>query len=65
MARLPFGRDERVEFAETAAVFTAYGITEAAPQALYLVRPDGYVAWRAAGLDVEGCRRFLARLGAI
>ena len=64
VARLPFGRDERVEFAETAAAFTAYGITEATPRALYLVRPDGYVAWRATGLDVESCRRFLTRFGA-
>ncbi len=63
VARLPFGRDERVEFVETATVFTAYGITPDVPQAIYLVRPDGYVAWRGVGLDVEGCRQFLARFG--
>ena len=63
LARVPFGRDERVEFVETATVFTTYGVTEANPRAIYVVRPDGYVAWRADGLDVEGCGRFLGRFG--
>ena len=63
VARVPFGRDERVEFVETATVFRAYGLDEGTSQALYVVRPDGYVAWRGAGLDVEACRRFLARFG--
>ncbi len=63
VSRVPFGRDERVEFVETATVFTTYGVMEANPQALYLIRPDGYVAWRAEGLDLEGCRQFLTRFG--
>lgn len=31
--------------------------------ALYLVRPDGYLAYRAAGSDLEGVRRYLDALG--
>jgi hypothetical protein len=29
------------------------------PAAVYVVRPDGYVAFRAAGLDVAAAARFL------
>jgi hypothetical protein len=42
--------------------FARYGLVRADAQALYVIRPDGYVAWRDDGLDVEACRRFLARL---
>ena len=63
VARVPVGRDPHVVFVERADVFDAYGLKEADSQAIYLVRPDGYVAWRGDGLDVEGCRHFLARFG--
>ncbi len=54
------GRDPRLVQAEAPAAFAAYGIGPDRPRALYLVRPDGYVAWRADGFDVAGCRAFLA-----
>jgi hypothetical protein len=28
----------------------------------YLIRPDGYVGFRAAGTDIRGARSYLARL---
>ncbi len=55
------GSDPRLIQAENSAVFSAYGLDHDRPQALYLVRPDGHVAWRAPGLDIAiaGCRRFI------
>ncbi len=53
------GQDTRVRRAESGEVFTAYGVDHETPQALYLVRPDGYVAWRAAGLDFPALTAFL------
>ncbi len=41
------GQDGRMARAELAGVFTAYGLDQETPQALYLIRPDGYIAWRA------------------
>ena len=52
----PDGRVLRVENGE---VFTTYGVNHDTPQALYLVRPDGYVAWRATGLDLAPLAEFL------
>ena len=53
------GRDPRLVRAESAQAFAAYGVDADTPQALYLVRPDGYVAWRSDSLDVAGCGAFL------
>ncbi len=64
IARLAVGRDPRVELVSSPEVFEAYGLREQDGQATYLVRPDGYVAWRGDGLDVTGCRHFLTRFGA-
>ncbi len=63
VSRLAVGRDPRVEFASSSEVFEAYGLKDPDAQAIYLVRPDGYVAWRGDGLDSDGCRRFLTRFG--
>ncbi|MFD9702246.1 FAD-dependent monooxygenase [Lentzea sp. NPDC059081] len=52
--------DSRVHQADSAQVFEHYGLTEPDSQALYVIRPDGHVAWRCDELDVEACRRFLA-----
>jgi len=63
VTRLAVGRDERVVAAASADVFDAYGLRERDGQAIYLIRPDGYVAWRGDGLDVAACGRFLQRFG--
>jgi len=63
VARLAVGQDPRVVFVSSPEVFDAYGVRGQEQQATYLVRPDGYVAWRGDGLDADGCRRFLARFG--
>ena len=60
VARLAFGRHEAVEPVETAELFDRYGLPNADDQAVLLVRPDGYVAWRTEGLNVAGAFRFLA-----
>jgi hypothetical protein len=60
IARSVAGRHERSVFTSSAAAFDAYGVRE---QAMYLVRPDGYVAWRGAGIDAAECRRALAAFG--
>jgi hypothetical protein len=54
------GRDRRLIQAENGAVFSAYGLDGSRKQALYLVRPDGHIAWRAPALDFSGLRAFLA-----
>lgn len=54
------GRHPAITQVENAAVLDAYGLSDAVPQALYLVRPDGYVGWRAPALDLAGCARFIA-----
>ena len=53
------GPDARVLRAESGAAFTAYGVSHETPRALYLVRPDGYVAWRWAALDLPALAAFL------
>jgi 2-polyprenyl-6-methoxyphenol hydroxylase-like FAD-dependent oxidoreductase len=53
------GRDARFIQAESPHVFRVYGVGRRVPQAIFLIRPDGYVAYRAIGLDVEGVRRFI------
>jgi hypothetical protein len=59
IARTPAGPDERVLREECGESFTAYGVGDETAQALYLIRPDGYVAWRAPSLDLAGVAAFL------
>ena len=59
VARSLIGRDARFRQAESAEVFEAYGLSSRLPAAVFVVRPDGYVAYRAAGLDVMAAARFL------
>jgi 2-polyprenyl-6-methoxyphenol hydroxylase-like FAD-dependent oxidoreductase len=60
------GRDPRLHRAESSEVFDTYGVTHAQPQALFLIRPDGYIAFRADSFDIAGLQDFLAsRFGAI
>jgi hypothetical protein len=60
IARSLIGRDARFLQAESPEVFDAYGLSRHVPQALFLVRPDGYVAYRAPGLDLAGVARFVS-----
>lgn len=53
------GRDGRIVRAESNQVFDAYGLTRETNQALYLVRPDGYIAYRSDRLDVSGLKEFI------
>ncbi|MEV6238796.1 FAD-dependent monooxygenase [Lentzea sp. NPDC051838] len=62
VARVEARGDDRVHRADSAQVFEHYGLTEPDSQALYVIRPDGHVAWRCDELDVEACREFLGRL---
>lgn len=46
----------------SADAFNRYGVDPKNGQALYIIRADGYVAWRAPALDFAGCEAFLATL---
>ncbi|MET0403652.1 MAG: FAD-dependent monooxygenase [Cystobacter sp.] len=63
VTRVPAGKDPHAVFVESADVFDAYGLEGREAQALYVVRPDGYVCWRSDGLDIDACQRFLSRFG--
>jgi 2-polyprenyl-6-methoxyphenol hydroxylase-like FAD-dependent oxidoreductase len=45
-----------------ADAFTRYGIAPKTGTALYVVRPDGYIAWRSNSLDFKTCGAFLGTL---
>lgn len=62
VARLEARQDDRVHRADSVQVFEHYGLTEPDSQALYVIRPDGHVAWRCDDLDIEACRAFLTAL---
>lgn len=47
VARSLVGRDQRIVQPERGDVFAAYAMGREVPRALYLLRPDAYVAWRA------------------
>ena len=55
------GRDERILQAESPQVFQAYCVSDETPQALFLIRPDGYIAYRTDSLDVESLGEFIRR----
>ncbi|MEO6028945.1 MAG: FAD-dependent monooxygenase [Candidatus Binatia bacterium] len=58
IARSLVGRDARLLQAESPQVFSAYGLSRQVQQALFLIRPDGYVAYRAPNVDVGAIGRF-------
>ena len=62
VGRVECGRDDRVEHVESVQVFEHYGLIEPDSQALYVIRPDGHVAWRMDEVDYDACRRFLGRV---
>ena len=47
---------------QRAELFAAYGLHADDAQALLLVRPDGFVAWRGDGLDTTACQAALHQL---
>ena len=61
-ARLDMPAHPRVERVERAELFAAYGLHADDAQALLLVRPDGFVAWRGDGLDTTACQAALHQL---
>ena len=61
-ARLDTPFHPRVERVERAELFERYGLAADDAQALLLVRPDGFIAWRGNSLDVSAARHALAAL---
>lgn len=61
VARVEARGDDRVHRADSAQVFEHYGLAGPESQALYVIRPDGHIAWRCDELDFEACRQFLTR----
>jgi hypothetical protein len=53
------GRDERLLQAESTQVFEAFGLTNESPQGMFLIRPDGYIAFRSDRLEVGAIGEFL------
>ena len=62
IGRVAGRRDDRVEPVGSVQVFQAYGLSDEDSQALYVIRPDGYVAWRTDEFDLDACRNFLTRI---
>jgi len=54
------GRDARLYRAESPEVFDAYGLTYASPRGVFLIRPDGHIAFNAPSLDIDALTAFLA-----
>lgn len=61
-AKLDMPAHPRVERVERAELFTRYGLHADDAQALLLVRPDGFVAWRGDGLETTACHAALHSL---
>ena len=60
------GRDPRIHRCESSQIFQAYGLDDENPQALFLIRPDGHIAYRTLQLYTPGLKRFLRdRLGGL
>lgn len=59
VARQSFGMDPGVEFTSSPDVFERYGVDMRDGQALYIIRPDGYVAWRSPTLNIQRAASFL------
>lgn len=60
VGRVACRRDPRVEYVDSGQVFEHYGLKDSESEALYVIRPDGYVAWRMDDIDFDACRSFLA-----
>ncbi len=53
------GRDHALHQAESTQVFEAYGLDNETPQGLFLIRPDGYIAYRSDGLEIKKIHDFI------
>ncbi|MET0132515.1 MAG: FAD-dependent monooxygenase, partial [Kibdelosporangium sp.] len=58
IGRVAIRRHDQVEHVESVQVFEHYGLNQHESQALFVIRPDGHVAWRMDELDYDACRRF-------
>jgi 2-polyprenyl-6-methoxyphenol hydroxylase-like FAD-dependent oxidoreductase len=54
------GRDARLYRAESADVFEAYGVTGPVSEALFLIRPDGYIAYQSSAFNIGALKEFLS-----
>jgi len=54
------GRDARLYRAESPEIFEVYGVTYSSPCAIFLIRPDGHIAFNASSLDVAALKAFLS-----
>lgn len=54
------GRNKRIICAESSQIFNIYCLTPTVPQAIFFIRPDGYIAYRSDGLDVTGLKMFIS-----
>lgn len=53
------GRVPNLHRVEGGDVLRRYGLDGATPQALFLIRPDGHVAWRCDRLDLDALASFI------
>lgn len=59
ITRSLLGRDPRIICAESNQVFTMYQLTRQHPQAIFLIRPDGYIAYRSDEMSIAGIQQFI------
>lgn len=52
------GEHEKIIQAESNQVFETYGLSSASPFGLFLVRPDGYIAYQSDEINVERLKKF-------
>ena len=53
------GRDPRLIRAESSQAFDFYGLTAESPEGLFLIRPDGYIAFRSDRLETSPLEEYL------
>lgn len=56
------GEQSDIISAESNQVFEVYGLSKNVTQALFLIRPDGYIAYRSNSIYINGLKKFLQML---